>query len=648
MIKPKISVIIPVYNVEDYIDETLTSLLNQTMIDDIEVLMIDDGSTDNSRYIIEKYALDYDNFHAIHKENGGQGVARNLGLELAKGEYIHFIDSDDYIIPETYEKLYDMVTRKDYDFVVFNANRFTRYNCKEEYLFKISFKNLNDIAEFNDISENPLFVWDTLIWNKLYKKEFLIKNDIKFPDKKIFFEDIIFSLETYIHANSFIYLNEFLYYWRIRSNLSSVTQQNRTMKNFKDRLEIMFSINDLMEKIDLDEKTKDAMYKKWLQHDLKVYLTDINHFPEEYLNELLDEVSKILKIVPEHIIENLNSYRKIIYKMVENKDLKELLYFAPLENKLKENQKYELKINKKYRNLIDFEEDAKKENLFVKKTDIKKKDDSIIIKFEERIDYLAKDYPHKTEAILIDENGDEFDLEIKEDEIIIPLNLITSKKHCKIKMKYVAKSFEKEVFLRNYKRGSILLDNFDLEICSERNNFFSIRARETDDNEIKIHNIDFNDEVFIFRGQMKKKIENIIIENVIDFKKFEYPINFIEESEEGYDFNFNLPYADIANTPIKKWEIKSREKFKDIKLSKRFEFYREKDKILFLNLRNKVIIEDDLCNKVEKIKELDERKEKLKRENKILKNKNKNLKNRIKSYKSRKIVKTDDKIKNFI
>ena len=215
-------------------------------------------------------------------------------------------------------------------------------------------------------------------------------------------------------------------------------------------------------------------------------------------------------------------------------------------------------------------------------------------------------------------------------------------------MKYVAKSFEKEVFLRNYKRGSILLDNFDLEICSERNNFFSIRARETDDNEIKIHNIDFNDEVFIFRGQMKKKIENIIIENVIDFKKFEYPINFIEESEEGYDFNFNLPYADIANTPIKKWEIKSREKFKDIKLSKRFEFYREKDKILFLNLRNKVIIEDDLCNKVEKIKELDERKEKLKRENKILKNKNKNLKNRIKSYKSRKIVKTADKIKNFI
>ena len=76
---PKISIIIPIYNVEDYIEETLDSLLNQTIIDDIEVLMIDDGSTDNSRYIIEKYALDYDNFHAFHKENGGQGVARNFG-----------------------------------------------------------------------------------------------------------------------------------------------------------------------------------------------------------------------------------------------------------------------------------------------------------------------------------------------------------------------------------------------------------------------------------------------------------------------------------------------------------------------------------------------------------------------------------------
>ena len=79
----KISVILPIYNVEFYLEETLNCLLDQTIVDDIEVLMIDDGSTDDSRYIIEKYALDYDNFHAFHKKNEGQGIARNFALNFA-------------------------------------------------------------------------------------------------------------------------------------------------------------------------------------------------------------------------------------------------------------------------------------------------------------------------------------------------------------------------------------------------------------------------------------------------------------------------------------------------------------------------------------------------------------------------------------
>ena len=75
------------YNGQEYIREQLDSIVNQTMLENIEVIMIDDGSIDNSRYIIEKYALDYDNFHAYHKENEGQGIARNYGLNLAKGEF---------------------------------------------------------------------------------------------------------------------------------------------------------------------------------------------------------------------------------------------------------------------------------------------------------------------------------------------------------------------------------------------------------------------------------------------------------------------------------------------------------------------------------------------------------------------------------
>ena len=120
MFQPKISVIIPVYNTGEYLEETLMSVLQQTMINDIEVLMIDDGSTDDSKYIIEKYALDFDNFHAFHKENKGQGVARNYGINIAKGEYVHFMDPDDYLDLRCMETLYNTIERNSYDCVSMN------------------------------------------------------------------------------------------------------------------------------------------------------------------------------------------------------------------------------------------------------------------------------------------------------------------------------------------------------------------------------------------------------------------------------------------------------------------------------------------------------------------------------------------------
>ena len=179
MIQPKISVIIPVYNTGDYLEETLMSLLNQTMIDDIEVLMIDDGSTDDSRYIIEKYALDYDNFHAYHKENEGQGVARNYALKFAKGEYIHFFDSDDYLPPNAYETLYGHALKNRDDMVIFNVSYFSFYNNWENLLFKNCYNKLSENIYSTRLTDYLDMLWDTITCNKLYKKEFLEKNLIK-------------------------------------------------------------------------------------------------------------------------------------------------------------------------------------------------------------------------------------------------------------------------------------------------------------------------------------------------------------------------------------------------------------------------------------------------------------------------------------
>ena len=199
MTKPKISVIIPIYNTGKYLEETLVSILNQTMIDEIEVLMIDDGSTDDSKYIIERYALDYDNFYAFHKENEGQGIARNYGLDIAKGEFIHFMDSDDYVSFDAYEKLYSLAVSNNYDFVVGNVLRFGRYNLWEHQIFKKSFKGLNGNHEFKNINDYPNLVWDTIVPNALYKKEFLDKNNIRFPNKNIFLKTCLFQLRLMLN-----------------------------------------------------------------------------------------------------------------------------------------------------------------------------------------------------------------------------------------------------------------------------------------------------------------------------------------------------------------------------------------------------------------------------------------------------------------
>ena len=201
MSNPKISVIVPVYNVEDYLEDALDSIVNQTF-NDIEVLMIDDGSTDNSRYIIEKYALDYDNFYAFHKENEGLPITRNYGLKFAKGEYVHFMDSDDFLINDAFEKMYDCASKYNSDVVTTN---FYRYNNNKTWFHLISEYVFNDLESnlYNiNLNQYHNLIWDMSPCNKIYKKDFLDQNNINFVDKRVIFEDNIFSTEVYIKAKT--------------------------------------------------------------------------------------------------------------------------------------------------------------------------------------------------------------------------------------------------------------------------------------------------------------------------------------------------------------------------------------------------------------------------------------------------------------
>ena len=651
MNNPKISVIIPIYNVEEYLEECLESILNQSIIDDIEVIMIDDGSTDSSRYIIEKYALDYKNFYAYHKENEGQGIARNYGLKQAKGEYITFIDSDDYIPQNAYEELYNFITTNKNDIVTGRFNRFTNYNTWEDKLSKNSFKTVKENIRSTHIRELTDLVWDTISCNKIYKRKFLEENNIKFPNERVIYEDMIFTFKAYYLSKSIGILNQNIYEWRIRPNKSSSTQNNLSTFNPKSRFKILKQMKQFIDNEEVEVDITNSLYEKWLNHDLKMFIGKLNNYPKDYNIKLIEKTNYFLKLIPNEIKSNLNSYHQILYKMIENKDLESILKFAPLERELKDNPKIIENIKEEYKQNINFEKDIKKEELTCKVIDIDNDDENILVKFSEYLPYMLKT-PHETNAKLIDSKNKEYNLEIYETEenktIIIPLTIL-EKENSKIKITYKTPTLEKVAYLKNLGRKTIEYSDLDVDIHIGINRLFLIKSRKKNDNKITIENIEFKDKYFELIGVSTNKIKSLFIENVIDFKKINYPVEYSENK-----FKIKIPYNDIINGPIKKWELKT-EEFNSIELLEKWEVLNERNKTLFTNKHNKILIKNNLYNIDQyindlnkEIKKLKEEKKQQKEDIKKLTKKNRKLKSSVNAYKNKKVIKLADKTNKIL
>lgn len=642
MIRPKISVIIPVYNTGDYLEETLMSLLNQTMIDDIEVLMIDDGSTDDSRYIIEKYALDYDNFHAYHKENEGQGVARNYALKFAKGEYIHFFDSDDYLPPNAYETLYGHALKNRDDMVIFNVSYFSFYNNWENLLFKNSYNKLSENIYSTRLTDYLDMLWDTITCNKLYKKEFLEKNDIRFLDKKIFFEDIPFSLETYLLADSITVIREKLYFWRYRNNRSSTTQHDLSVRNFKDRLDILEVCLNLFDKYDVDEDIRNFEYVKWLDHDLKFFLKRIDNYPDESYEELLDEVYDIIGRVPSKLFEDLTSYQKVLYNLILDRQYDSAVAFAPLENELYEQPEIPQFLDEKYRKYFDFERDAKTQDLNVEVVNVSNDESNLFLEFEGHIYFLPSQTKHDIAAELVDGN-EVCSIEVNRSDsvIVIPFELIKNKNNIKVRLTYRFDDFTKEAYLKIKKRKLVSFDDFDVEINFRKSFHVYLDYKEKHDNKIKVTDIFFNSKEFVFKAKSQNRINRMIIENNITFEKFSYSVDYIDESA----FEFVIPYEDILSSVIKKWELNCEDSLNNVFLSKKYHFFTKNYEIKFSNVKNKIYISNQIYDPIESLKQLNDKNDKLDMEKKKLKKENSNLKKDIEKYNSRKVVKLVDKFK---
>jgi len=313
MVEIKISVVIPVYNVEKYLKKCLDSVINQTLRE-IEIICVNDGSTDKSLQILEEYAEKDDRIRIITKENGGIASARNRGMKYVNGNYVGFVDSDDWIKPDMYEKLYENARLYDSDMVMCAAHRFDdvtqELECDLPYFTLEHFDETFDNCVFTHETKDFLFALNVTPWNKLYKTEFLKETGIKFPEG-MNFEDNVFFYETYLKASRVSLVRDFLYYYRINRADSFITSAN---EGFFD----IVAMFDLTEDILMKTSNHDKYVKQFSNIRISSTLRRYDQVDEKYKKDFFEVIKENFKKMNMMCINNLNARNTKEYQKILN------------------------------------------------------------------------------------------------------------------------------------------------------------------------------------------------------------------------------------------------------------------------------------------------------------------------------------------
>ena len=294
----KVSVIIPVYNVENYLRKCLDSLVNQTL-KDIEIIVVNDGTTDNSQEIINEYVKKYPKkVVSIIQENGGQGAARNTGLLHAKGEYIGYVDSADYVEENMYEELYKKAKEEDSDIVICGNNV-----VKENY----------ELFSKEDVDKEFL-LGKMAVWNKIYKKNIIVDNKIQFRSK-VWYEDLDFTMKVYFSSKKISYVDKPLYNYLLREGS---TMNNNNIKRNLELIEAFDSLIDYCKDKKIYNKAKDEIEFLCIYHMYIFATTRVLNTNNKYKDK----------------IEIINKFKNYINSNFPNFKQNKYLYLLPKRRKL--------------------------------------------------------------------------------------------------------------------------------------------------------------------------------------------------------------------------------------------------------------------------------------------------------------------------
>jgi CDP-glycerol glycerophosphotransferase len=316
----RISVVVPIYDVEDYLDDCLRSLARQT-VEDFEAVLVDDGSTDSSAAIAERFVREDGRFRLLRQPNGGLSRARNAGTDVAGGEYLAFLDSDDVLPPDAYERLLGTLERTGSDFATGNVHRLTATGCSQAPFLAAAFRRTRPRTHVRRFA--PLLD-DRTAWNKLWRRTFWEGCGLRFPDGRLH-EDIPVVLPAHFQAASVDVVAAPVYHYRLRDRgAPSITQRRHELRALRDRLAAVEHVHAFIAARE-SARQRRRYERSVVAHDLRYHLDLLPDADDEYRAVFMEWAAAFLEACGRRVCDDLPAIDRVKYRLVRRGRLEELL-----------------------------------------------------------------------------------------------------------------------------------------------------------------------------------------------------------------------------------------------------------------------------------------------------------------------------------
>ena len=309
---PKISVLVPIYNVENYLRECLDSLVNQTL-EDIEIICINDGSTDNSLQILEEYSLNDSRIKIINKANSGYGNSMNIAMDKASGEYIGIVEPDDFVKRTMFFDLYNIAVKNNADIV---KSEYYAYITANKQARKTGrFARFRTGRVINVFDTPALVRMQPSIWTAIYKRDFLQKNNIRFLETPgASFQDTSFAFKSLAMAQRIVLTSNAYYYYRQDNAFSSVKSKGKAFL-------ICGEFDEITDFLNKNPEIKQAVNVQKLIKQYSAYMWNLLRVDEDYIDAFIDVFSETFKIYYEN-----NETDKEFFRKINRKEFLALIY----------------------------------------------------------------------------------------------------------------------------------------------------------------------------------------------------------------------------------------------------------------------------------------------------------------------------------